>query len=146
MKAKYLIYAAICIGIALRVYDLLTIQAIGVDGIEYVRIAEYFAQGKFGAAMKSIRAPFYPTAIAVFNLIAGNMEWAGRLASFSFGLILVLLCFLFVKKFWGEEAAIITAAAVAVQPYLVRYSVLVLPSLQQPFFLRSLFFYFIKAG
>jgi len=126
MKAKYLIYEAICIGIALRVYDLLTIQAIGVDGIEYVRIAEYFAQGKFGAAMKSIRAPFYPTAIAVFNLIAGNMEWAGRLASFSFGLILVLLCFLFVKKFWGEEAAIITAAAVAVQPYLVRYSVLVL--------------------
>jgi 4-amino-4-deoxy-L-arabinose transferase-like glycosyltransferase len=126
MKTKYGLYAIITLGIALRVYDLFTVYAVGVDGIEYVRIAEFFTQGRFGAALKSMRMPFYPVVTACFNLVVGNMEWAGRLASFSFGLLLVLLCFLFAKKFWGEEAAIITAAATAIQPYLVRYSVLVL--------------------
>lgn len=143
MKAKHGLYAIIALGIALRVYDLLTVYAVGVDGIEYIRIAEFFAQGKFGAALKSMRVPLYPVVMTCFNLVIGNMEWAGRLASFSLGLLLVFLCFLFAKKFWGEEAAIITAAATAIQPYLVRYSVLVLSeSSATLFFTASVFLFY----
>ena len=144
MKIRHWLYLIIFAGIALRIFDLITVPPIDLDGIEYARIAKLFATGDFGLGMKSMRVPLYPMMVACFHLLVGDIELAGRLASLFFGLLLIPLCYLFVRRIFDEEGALFAAAVVATHPYLVRYSVLVLAESQATFLFTASVFSFYR--
>jgi 4-amino-4-deoxy-L-arabinose transferase-like glycosyltransferase len=144
MKMRYWLLLITFAGVALRVFDLITAHPIGLDGIEYARVAEFFAAGDFGPALKSMRVPFYPIVTACFHLLVSDIELAGRLASLFFGLLLIPLCYLFVRRVFDEEKALFAATVVAIHPYLIRYSVLVLSESMATFlFTASVFSFYL---
>jgi 4-amino-4-deoxy-L-arabinose transferase-like glycosyltransferase len=144
MKIKYWLLLIISAGIALRIFDLIMVPPIDLDGIEYARIAKLFADGDFGSGIKSMRVPFYPMMVACFHLLVGDIELAGRLVSLFFGLLLIPLCYLFVRRIFDEEGALFAAAVVAIHPYLVRYSVFVLSESMATFLFTASVFSFYR--
>ena len=122
MRTKTYVGPLIAAGVLLRIFDSVSHGAIELDGIEYARAAELYAKGAFGLALKGVRVPFYPMIVGFFHLFIGDVEVAGRLASLFFGILLIPCAYLFAKRFFREEEALFVAAAVSLQPYLVRYS------------------------
>jgi len=122
MRTRTYVGLLIAAGVLLRIFDLVSRGAIELDGIEYARAAELYAKGAFSLALKGVRVPLYPMVVGFFHLFIGDVELAGRLASLFFGVLLIPAAYLFARRFFREEEALLVAAAVSLQPYLVRYS------------------------
>ena len=137
------IYHIICLGLLLRVVGLIQTGYIRVDGTIYVKIGESFSRGAFAEAFRGAFPPVYPFFIGLFHLLIPDLELAGNLVSFVFGVILIYIVFVFVKKFFGSQYALVASFFVAIHPFLVRNSVTVLSESVATFlFALSVFFYY----
>ena len=137
------IYHIICLGLLLRVVGLIQTGYIRVDGTIYVKIGESFSKGEFADAFRGAFPPVYPFFIGLFHLLIPDLELAGNLVSFVFGVILIYIVFVFVKKFFGSQYALLASFFVAIHPFLVRNSVTVLSeSVATLLFALSVFFYY----
>jgi len=137
------IYHIICLGLLLRVVGLIQSSYIRVDGTIYVKIGESFSKGEFADAFKGAFPPVYPFFIGLFHLLIPDLELAGNLVSFVFGVFLIYIVFVFVKKFFGSQYALLASFFVAIHPFLVRNSVTVLSeSVATLLFALSVFFYY----
>lgn len=131
------------LGVVLRVFDLVNAAIIERDGIAYARMAEDFGRGYFKEAMSSVFPPGYPLVIAFFHLLIPDVELAGRIVSLVFGILLVYICFLFLRSLIDEKKALVGAFFVAIHPYLVRYSAQVLSeSLATFLFVAAVYFFY----
>jgi len=137
------IYHIICLGVLLRVVGLIQTGYIRVDGTIYVKIGESFSKGEFADAFKGAFPPVYPFFIGLFHLLIPDLELAGNLVSFVFGVFLIYVVFLFVKRFFGSQYALLASFFVAIHPFLVRNSVTVLSeSVATLLFALSVFLYY----
>ncbi len=123
---KTIFFSIICLGCMVRLFDFITASAIELDGIGYAQMAGSFAKGAIFEGLKGISHPLYPVFLGGFSFFVKDLEIAGRIVSFIFGILLIYFTFLFLKKYFGEKKALYGAFFVAIHPYLVRYSVQVL--------------------
>lgn len=136
---------ALATGALLRLPILLNAPAIELDGIGYATMADDFTRGLFGRALSSVFPPVYPLSVALLHLAIPNVELAGRLVSFGFGILLIYVSFLFAKRLLRDDARALWAAILlALQPYLIRYSGQVLSeSLATFLFATTVFTFYI---
>ncbi|MFN0131663.1 MAG: glycosyltransferase family 39 protein [Phycisphaerales bacterium] len=66
---------------------------------------------------------FYTLLVHLATKVLGNEPWVIRLPALAFGLLLIPATFAVARPIFGRGAAIIAATLVAVNPYLVQYSV-----------------------
>ncbi|HME44868.1 MAG TPA: glycosyltransferase family 39 protein, partial [Syntrophorhabdales bacterium] len=132
------------LALGVRGLNIIYARAIEMDGVAYAQIAEHFASGAFGEALKNIFPPFYPLVISLFRVVVPDMELAGRLASLVCGLLLVYGAYLALKRFLGSAKALWGAFFIAVHPYLIGCSAQVLSeSLATLLFAATVFFFFV---
>jgi len=131
-------------GLVLRFFDLVQASAIEMDGVAYARIADHFVHGAFGQALHDVFSPFYPVLIGIAYFLVPDLEVAGRCVSLLFGMLLICLCYAFFKRMLGEKKALYGAFFVAIHPYLVQYSALVLSESLATFLFVAAVFLFYK--
>ncbi len=132
------------LGLGMRWLDIMYARAIEMDGVAYAQIAEHFASGAFGEALKNVFPPFYPLIITLFHFVVPDIELAGRLVSLVCGLLLIYGSYLALKRCLGSGKALWGAFFIAVHPYLIRYSAQVLSeSLATLLFAATVFFFFV---
>lgn len=138
------LYLILLVGLLLRVFDMVNAVIIERDGIAYARMGENFARGAFREALSSVFSPFYPLVIALFHLLIPDIELAGRIVSLVFGVLLIYVCFLFLKRLLDDKKALVGAFFVAIHPYLVRYSAQVLSESLATFLFAATIYLFYK--
>ncbi len=124
-----IVWAAIVLGFVARLFFALAPgKAIaapwsgGSDAPAYVLLAHNVASGmglSYCGMPDAIRPPLYPLILA--GLIKGfgdNFAVAVRILQFLAGLLTAYLCYLTAKRLWGEQAALLAAAAVLLTPTL----------------------------
>jgi len=142
-QEEKLLMVLIFLGLLVRLVNFTAASAIDIDGIGYASAAKDFVHGAFGNAFGSIRLPAYPAAIALFHLFIPDVELAGRVTSLVFGILLILLCFRFIRARWGLKTGLWAATLVALHPYMAQYSVRVLSeSLATFLFTASIFCFY----
>jgi len=138
------LFLIILLGCIPRLFDLINASAIELDGIGYAQMAENFAKLEFIEGLKGISHPLYPILLGAFSFIIRDLEVAGRIVSLVFSILLIYFTFYFLKKFFGERKALYGSFFVAIQPYLVRYSVQVLSESITIFLFTAAVFFFYK--
>ena len=131
-------------GALLRAIGLVTASIIEVDGTVYARMGESFARGDLAQGLRGAFPPVFPVLLGLFHLVVPDIELAGRLVSFVFGVLLIYIVYLFMKKFFDEKHALLGAFFVAIHPYLVKYSVPVLTESVATFLFVTATFLFYK--
>lgn len=120
---KRFIFMLLLISLIPRLYVFFQTYVISIDGVHYIRLAKYFADGQF---MKGVTAhpypPLYPVLIAVFSKFTPNFEVAGQLVSMVFGIALFIPVYYFTRDHFGPRLAQITAILFAFHHQLVKYS------------------------
>jgi len=131
-------------GALLRAIGLVSASIIEVDGTVYARMGESFARGDFAQGLRGAFPPVFPILIGLFHLVVPDVELAGRLVSFVFGVLIIYIIYLFMKKFFDEKHALWGAFFVAIHPYLVKHSVPVLSESVATFLFVMATFLFYK--
>jgi 4-amino-4-deoxy-L-arabinose transferase-like glycosyltransferase len=131
-------------GLLIRFIEMAGITSIELDGTAYANIGDLWSKGAFREALRSIFPPVFPLLIGVFHLIIPDLECAGRTVSLVSGVLLIYIAFLFLKKFWGERVALYGATLIALHPYLVRNSTLVLSESTATLLFASTIFLFYR--
>ena len=90
------------------------------DAVHYLRAAEHIASGSWLDVDPKIPI-LYPMVVAAFHLFAPDFEWAGRLASLAFSVLLVVPVYLLALDMHGDRTARIAALTVAIWPWLMDY-------------------------
>lgn len=134
----------VLLGILLRGFGLVTASVIDIDGTVYARMGESFARGDFAQGLRGAFPPVFPFLIGLFHLVVPDIELAGRLVSFVFGVLLIYVFFLFAKRFLDEKQALWGAFFVAIHPYLVKPSFQVLSESVAIFLFAVAIFLFYK--
>lgn len=133
----------LALGFILRLVGLIQPGYIKLDGTIYAKIAESFVKGDFLEAFRGVFPPVYPFLMGVFHLFVPDVELAGELVSFVFGVSLIYITFFFFNRFFGHQYAIAGSFFVAIHPFLVRYSSTVLSESVATFlFTLSVFFFY----
>lgn len=125
-RETMILAALFCAGLVIRLFNLLSASSIELDGIAYVRIGELYARGAWTEALQGVFPPVFPFLIGFFHRFIPDVELAGRLASLLMAFFLILLCFSFVKRHFGEKNALYTAVFISIHPHLIRISTQVL--------------------
>ncbi|TET34174.1 MAG: hypothetical protein E3J72_15115 [Planctomycetota bacterium] len=107
----------------IRIYIAATTCVIAVDGIEYIRAADIMRSDGLRAASKHFYPPGYPAAILAAETLIGGPERAGQLASLVFGLLLLVVVYVFVRELFGRRAAAVALLIAVFQHQLSKYSV-----------------------
>jgi hypothetical protein len=132
------------LGLGVRSLDIANARAIEMDGVSYAQIAEHFANGAYGEALRNIFPPFYPLVVALFHLVIPDIEMAGRLVSLVCGLLLICGSYFALRRFLGTEKALWGAFFIAIHPYLARYSAQALSeSLATLLFAATVFLFYV---
>jgi len=133
----------ILFGALLRAIGFVTDYVIKLDGITYAWIGESFAKGDFIKGLRGVFPPVYPMLIGLFHVVIPDIELAGRLVSFVFGVLLIYASFIFAKRFFDEKEALWISFFVAIHPYLVKFSSEVLSESVATFlFVVSIFLFY----
>lgn len=104
---------------------LLWSPVISRDSVFYLQIGHQYSQGEFKKALKGAYPPGYPLVIHLFLKGGFSSEMAGRAASLLAGLLsLVFVVFLLLPL--GKKWALLGGFLLSIQPYELRYSVMVL--------------------
>jgi 4-amino-4-deoxy-L-arabinose transferase-like glycosyltransferase len=97
------------------------------EGVYYARIAENLLSGRGYAAMRGVGKqflypPLCPILIALFSMVTGNSELAGRLMSVVFGSVWVIPLMLIARACFDELSGVITGTLVALSPAAIAIS------------------------
>ena len=122
-----LLVAILFIALLVRLYWVITQAAvIENEGGEYARIAENLLKGNGYVGTTEgpqlLFPPLYPILIAIFSLVTGDSEVAGRLVSLVIGTSLILPIFFISLHIYGRKVAFIAASLVAFHPLLISLS------------------------
>ncbi|HEU4595737.1 MAG TPA: glycosyltransferase family 39 protein, partial [Pyrinomonadaceae bacterium] len=101
-------------------------HVISPDGVEYVRLGRNLVSGHLAAGMSTYFPPLYPLLVGLASLVFGDGELAGRFVSVVAGSLLVVPAYALAREWYGERAAMVAAALVALHPVLAYYSTVVL--------------------
>lgn len=119
-KALWLLLFISC---AVRIYVWHTTPVIGRDGIDFINIANAFADGNLSEGLTHPFHPLYPLFISFGSKIGIEFEPSGRLISLLFGVIAVLAIYSVGQKMFDKDEAFISAFIMTIHPYAVRLSV-----------------------
>jgi 4-amino-4-deoxy-L-arabinose transferase-like glycosyltransferase len=105
--------------------------AIETEGVGYARIAQNLRNGTGYVGMTSpglqlVFPPFYPLLIAFASFFTHDYEWAGRLVSLIFEVLLPLPIFAIASRLYGRRVGFLAAALAVFYPLLVNLSFAVL--------------------
>jgi Dolichyl-phosphate-mannose-protein mannosyltransferase len=110
-------------GLAIRLYLSLTSYCISGDGIAYLSMARYFAEGDWRAALGAVYSPLYPALIPLMHRWVTGWEMAGNLVSTLFGTAAVATTYLMTREAFGRRDLCLGAAALmAIHPETAAYS------------------------
>jgi 4-amino-4-deoxy-L-arabinose transferase-like glycosyltransferase len=101
--------------------------AISFDEAHYVQLAGSFLKKGFPGLLHPYWPPFFPFAIAIFNVIIGNLETAGRLVNIVSGCLTMLLVYRMTRELFGKKEGRISAAFAAFYPPVAFGSTNVMP-------------------
>jgi 4-amino-4-deoxy-L-arabinose transferase-like glycosyltransferase len=126
-KNNDIFYLILLLGLGLRLYFAFSGHYISSDGTQYARLGhhlwhefQYVSQGSQFPDI--VQPPLYPATLGFFTLFV-SPEYAGKLASIIFGLLLIAAVFRFTRWLSGnEQAANAAALFVALNPGLVAVS------------------------
>jgi 4-amino-4-deoxy-L-arabinose transferase-like glycosyltransferase len=131
------------LGALLRAIGFVTDYVIKLDGTTYAWIGESFAKGDFAQGLRGVFPPVFPILIGLFHSAIPDIELAGRLVSYIFGVLIICVCFIFTKRFLDEKQALWSSFFVAIHPYLVKSSSEVLTESVATFlFLMAIFLFY----
>ena len=141
---KISIIHIIVLGALLRAIGFVTDYVIKLDGTTYAWLGESFARGDFAQGLKGVFSPVFPVLIGLFHTAIPDIELAGRLVSFVFGVLIIYVCFIFSRRFFDEKQALWSSFFVAIHPYLVKSSSEVLTESVATFLFVMAIFLFYK--
>ncbi len=124
---KHPFYLILLLGMVLRLYFAFSSHYISPDGTQYARLGYHlwheFHYVSHGSQFPDIvQPPLYPAALGFFTLFMSS-EYAGKVASILFGLLLIVAVFRFTRYLSGNEKLANAAALfVALNPGLVAVS------------------------
>ncbi len=123
------------LSILLSIYLLSQTYVISMDGaFQYIPIAKDFVSGFYKKALTHNQQPLYPFFIALFYKWTGDFEWAGKLVSFIFGILLIFPVYFLGKQMVDGEITFFSLFLLAIHPYIRRFSVDVLKESTYLFF------------
>jgi 4-amino-4-deoxy-L-arabinose transferase-like glycosyltransferase len=108
----------------LRLGTALSAPVIETDGVRYALTAQRFWDT--GLPFDPLFHPLYPVAMAVFHILGGGWEFAGRAVSLFCGTLTVLVAAFGTRRLFGPRIAFLVAALLAVHPGMVASSAAVL--------------------
>lgn len=97
-------------------------QVISPDGVQYVALGRNLIAGNFREGLNPYWSPLYPLLAGFSSLFFHDPEFAGRFVSIVAGSLLVIPSYRLIQNWYGERAALIGAALVALHPLLIYYS------------------------
>jgi hypothetical protein len=135
---KFDLAVLLLISLLLSIYLFFRTYVISLDGaFQYIPIAKDFASGLFRKALSHNQQPLYPLIVAFVSQYVPDFEWAGKLVSSIFGILLVFPVYLLGKRIFDEKIAFLSSLLLAIHPYLRRYSADVLKESAYLFFLAT---------
>jgi hypothetical protein len=121
-EAAVLLVAVGC-AFAVRVYLSLTSYCISGDGVAYLAMAHYFAEGQWRAALDAVYSPLYPLLISQIHRWITDWEIAGSLLSAILGTAAVATTYLMTREALGRhDLALGAAFLMALHPATAAYS------------------------
>ena len=109
---------------------------ISLDGaFQYIPLAKDFVSGLFGKALRHDQQPLYSLLVAFVSQWVSDFEFAGKLVSTLFGILLIFPVYFLGKRIFDEKIAFLSSLLLVVHPYLRRFSADVLKESTYLFFL-----------
>lgn len=101
-------------------------HVISPDGTQYVLLGQNLLAGNFRAGLSTYWPPLYPLLVGLATLLFRDAEFAGRFVSVVAGTLLVLPAHRLIRLWYGSRAALLGASLVALHPFLIYYSTVLL--------------------
>ncbi|MBV8450991.1 MAG: glycosyltransferase family 39 protein [Deltaproteobacteria bacterium] len=109
--------------LAIRIYLSLTSYCISGDGVAYLAMARYFADGQWRAALNAVYSPLYPLLISLMHRWIADWEMAGNLLSAILGTAAAVTVYLMTRQAFGRrDLGLGAAALMALHPETAAYS------------------------
>ena len=126
MVAIFAIAAVVRLAFALLVSD-----SANLEGIYYLRLGENLAAGRGYIGLREnglqlLYPPLFPGLIAAGTMLTGHAELFARAVDLVLGASLVIPVFLIARLYFRREVAVVAALLIALQPYLIAMSDIVL--------------------
>jgi 4-amino-4-deoxy-L-arabinose transferase-like glycosyltransferase len=118
ISKKVLLGLLLC-AFLLRLPVLLFPEVIRLDGAEYIRHARLILSGDWTGGKAP---PLYPALISFAHLFSTDLEQAGILVSFVFGVLLVLPVVYLGREIFDERVGLLSGVIVVVHPFLNSFS------------------------
>jgi len=109
-------------GFFIRLYVVVNAVTISNDSVTFLRMAESFSAGDYGAIFNIIRPPLYPLLTSFTSAVFGDMELSSRVVSLVFGTLVIPVSCGIGKLIYNEKVGLIAALFAAIHPYMVRFS------------------------
>ncbi len=93
-------------------------ECIHSDGPEYVKVAEWYAAGRYDKALAHPYHPMYPVLLACAHGLLGDWERAGLAVSALLSSLAAIPLFRLARRSFGEAAALPAALLYALHPYV----------------------------
>lgn len=135
-ERKHLLYI-VFFAFALRVFVWFNTPVVGADCYNFVHAARCFAEGAYSEGLGHPFPPLFPVLIALFSMVTGDYETAGKTVALLFGVLTVLPLYLFTRSLFGHGAAIFACFFLAINPTHVRLSVDIMRETTHIFFFTS---------
>jgi hypothetical protein len=135
---KFDLAVLLLISLLLSIYLFFRTYVISLDGaFQYIPIAKDFASGLFRKALSHNQQPLYPLIVAFVSQYVPDFEWAGKLVSSLFGILVIFPVYFLGRRIFDGKVAFLSSLLLAIHPYLRRYSADVLKESTYLFFLAT---------
>lgn len=107
----------------LSIYLFIRTYVISLDGaFQYIPIAKDFVSGSFGRAVGHNQQPLYPLIVAFVSRWVPDFEFAGKLVSSFFGILIIFPVYFLGKRIFDEKIAFFSSIFLVIHPYIRRFS------------------------
>jgi 4-amino-4-deoxy-L-arabinose transferase-like glycosyltransferase len=143
MKKSFLFILILILGFCLRAYFLVSNPQTNSDGVLYAWIGGNLADGygytiAEGTSLTDARAwhvPGFPVVLAIFYKFFGKGLFVSKLPSFFFGVMTIILIYIFCEKYFDRIVALIASLFFALHPQMIFFSAEVMSESMYLFFL-----------
>ena len=103
-----------------RIIVFLQPQIITTDGVQYIKMAQFFSEGKYGGTPGSYFS-VYPLLICFFQKLVGDWELSGQLISITLGTLTTISIFLLGRSLYDEKIGLLSAIFYITLPNLLKF-------------------------
>jgi 4-amino-4-deoxy-L-arabinose transferase-like glycosyltransferase len=122
--ARWIAALGVLLGLTLMIWTWVRAASMSADGAHYMELAERAWRLGASAAMDWYAGPGYPVVVGWIYGLTGELEFAGRLTSFCFGVGTLIGIGLLSYRLFGRTVAWLSVALLAVHTTFVRHSVM----------------------